>query len=29
MYGTPIAISTVILQYNFEALEKLIAERIK
>jgi hypothetical protein len=29
MYGKPIAISTVILQYNFEALEKLIAERIK
>jgi hypothetical protein len=29
MYGTPIAISTVMLQYNFEALEKLIAERIK
>lgn len=29
MYGTPIAISTVMLQYDFDDLEKLIADCIK
>jgi len=29
MYGTPIAISTVMLQYDFDALEKLVADCIQ
>jgi hypothetical protein len=29
MYGTPIAISTVMVQYDFDALEKLVADCIQ